>query len=616
MGHTRQQWEDRIRARLGDLGVVQAVPATRIPFALETAFAVVSTDRPYELVATLTGNGALYDLTLTSWEDRWSRIIRVEYPAGEKEPVYLEARDYLVLPGTTTFRLRSAVPTATETAKITYGARWPTPTDTASVDKIPTARFVTTPGGLFAWYDDPDRCARCGSARIERDPDVLDTWFSAGLWPFSTLGWPEATDDLRTFYPTTIMETGYDILFFWVARMVMMGLEFTGRLPFETVYLHGLIRDEQGRKMSKTLGNVIDPLEVMDEFGADALRLTLLTGSTPGNDMNLSAPRVQANRNFANKIWNAGRLVIGAVERLPRGSAPASSPTLADRWVLARRSQLLRNVDRLFESHQYGEAGRQIYEFFWGEFADWYLEAAKLQAAEGTSGARSTVEIMVAVLDTCLRLLHPYTPFVTEELWQRLRDACQAHPSWLTPPAGWGEALVVAPWPTGGSEADDDEAIRRFELLREVIRTVRNARAEKHIDPGRRLGAVVGAGTELAWLREQAPLLCLFARLEADEVSLQERIETPPPGSLPLTAGGVEIYLKLAEAFDARAEGERVARQLETLERQVGRLQSLLAGPFADRAPAEIVGAEREKLRQAEEEAGRLRAQLQGLKDG
>ena len=471
-------------------------------------------------------------------------------------------------------------------------------------------------GAITVARDDPDRCARCGSARIERDPDVLDTWFSAGLWPFSTLGWPEATDDLRTFYPTTIMETGYDILFFWVARMVMMGLEFTGRLPFETVYLHGLIRDEQGRKMSKTLGNVIDPLEVMDEFGADALRLTLLTGSTPGNDMNLSAPRVQANRNFANKIWNAGRLVIGAVERLPRGSAPASSPTLADRWVLARRSQLLRNVDRLFESHQYGEAGRQIYEFFWGEFADWYLEAAKLQAAEGTSGARSTVEIMVAVLDTCLRLLHPYTPFVTEELWQRLRDACQAHPSGLTPPAGWGEALVVAPWPTGGSEADDDEAIRRFELLREVIRTVRNARAEKHIDPGRRLGAVVGAGTELAWLREQAPLLCLFARLEADEVSLQERIETPPPGSLPLTAGGVEIYLKLAEAFDARAEGERVARQLETIERQVGRLQSLLAGPFADRAPAEIVGAEREKLRQAEEEAGRLRAQLQGLKDG
>ncbi len=380
-------------------------------------------------------------------------------------------------------------------------------------------------GGITVARDDPDRCAQCGSARIERDPDVLDTWFSSGLWPFSTLGWPEETDDLRTFYPTTIMETGYDILFFWVARMIMMGLEFTGRLPFDTVYLHGLIRDEQGRKMSKTLGNVIDPLEVMDEFGADALRLTLLTGSTPGNDMNLSVPRVQANRNFANKVWNAGRLVLSAVERLPAGPAERPSPTLADRWILARRGQLLANVDRLFENFQYGEAGRQIYEFFWGEFADWYLEAAKLQASEGPGRARSTAEIMVTVLDTCLRLLHPYTPFVTEELWQRLRDACQAHPSGLTPPGGWGEALIVAAWPTGASEAHDDEAIRRFELLREVVRTIRNARAEKQIDAGRRVGAVLGAGSELTWLREQAPLLCLFARLDEGGLTLQERIE-------------------------------------------------------------------------------------------
>jgi len=468
-------------------------------------------------------------------------------------------------------------------------------------------------GGITVARDDPDRCARCGSARIERDPDVLDTWFSSGLWPFSTLGWPEETDDLRTFYPTTIMETGYDILFFWVARMVMMGLEFTGRLPFETVYLHGLIRDEQGRKMSKTLGNVIDPLEVMDEFGADALRLTLLTGSTPGNDMNLSVPRVQANRNFANKIWNAGRLVLTAVERLPAESAPAPSPTLADRWILARRGQVLANVDRLFEAFQYGEAGRQIYEFFWGEFADWYLEAAKLQASEGPARARSTAEIMVSVLDTSLRLLHPFTPFVTEELWQRLRDACQAHPSGLTPPGGWGEALIVAPWPTTGTEVADDEAVRRFELLREVVRTIRNARAEKQIDPGRRVGAVLGAGSDLAWLREQAPLLCLFARLDEAGLVLGQRIEAPPPGALPLTAGGVEIYLMLAEAVDAKAEGERVSRQLVVIEGQIGRLQALLAGPFADRAPAQVVEAERQKLKQAEEEAARLRSQLQGL---
>jgi len=398
--------------------------------------------------------------------------------------------------------------------------------------------------------------------------------------------------------------------------MVMMGLEFTGRLPFETVYLHGLIRDEQGRKMSKTLGNVIDPLEVMDEFGADALRLTLLTGSTPGNDMNLSVPRVQANRNFANKVWNAGRLVIGAVERLPAEAAASSSPTLADRWILARRAQLLRNVDRLFQSYQYGEAGRQIYEYFWGEFADWYLEAAKLQAAESPSRARRTAEVMVAVLDTSLRLLHPYTPFVTEELWGRLRDACQAHPSGLTPPGGWEEALIVAAWPEADAGADDDESVRRFELLRDVIRTIRNARAEKQIDAGRRIGATLGAGSEAPWMEEQAPLLCHFGRLAAENLVLLERVGTAPPGSLPLTAGGIEIYLDLAEAVDAEEERDRVSRQLQEIEVQIARLRALLGGAFASRAPAEIVAAERQKLIQSEEEAARLHAQLKGLRQG
>ena len=469
-------------------------------------------------------------------------------------------------------------------------------------------------GKITVARQDPDRCAHCGSTEIEQDPDVLDTWFSSGLWPFSTLGWPDDTPDLRAFYPTTIMETGYDILFFWVARMVMMGLEFTGRLPFDTVYLHGLIRDEQGRKMSKTLANVIDPLEVMDEFGADALRLTLLTGSSPGNDMNLSVPRVQANRNFANKVWNAGRLVIRAVQRAPAERDPSTALTLSDRWILARRVQLLRNVDRLFQGFQYGEAGRQIYEFFWGEFADWYLEAAKLQAADSPGRALRSVEIQVRVLDTCLRLLHPYTPFVTEELWGRLRDACLAHQAGLAPPEGWSEALIVASWPQAGSEADDEESIRRFELLREIIRTIRNARAEKQIDPGHRIGAIVGAGHENSWLQEQAPLLSAFARLDPEALVLRERIDAPPAGSLPLTAGGIEIYLIQAGAVDVHEEGERVSRQLQAVEAQIERLESLLAGPFATRAPAEIVAAERKKLEQAREEAARLRIQRDALR--
>ncbi|HMK08498.1 MAG TPA: valine--tRNA ligase, partial [Anaerolineales bacterium] len=429
---------------------------------------------------------------------------------------------------------------------------------------------------------DPDRCAHCGSPNIEQDPDVLDTWFSSGLWPFSTLGWPETTDDLRRYYPTSLMETGYDILFFWVARMVMMGLEFTGQLPFPTVYLHGLIRDEQGRKMSKTLGNVIDPLEVMDEYGADALRLTLLTGSTPGNDMNLSVQRVQANRNFANKVWNAGRMVLGALGRLPLAGA-AGEPTLADRWIRARRAQLLRDVERLFEGFQYGEAGRQIYEFFWGEFADWYLEAAKLQLAAGPAQARRTTEILVAVLDDCLRLLHPFTPFVTEELWGRLRQACLAAPGFAAPEGGWPEALVVAPWPQADPAGEDAESVRRFEMLREVVRTIRNARAEKQIDPTRRIGAAVGGGPEAEWLRQQEHLLCAFARLDTETLVVQELLPSPPAGSLPLTAGGIEVYLLLTDAVDREAEGERVRKSLAQAESQAARLRSLLDGPFAQR---------------------------------
>jgi valyl-tRNA synthetase len=265
--------------------------------------------------------------------------------------------------------------------------------------------------------EDPTQCAHCGSKNIEQDPDVLDTWFSSGLWPFSTLGWPEETPDYKYFYPTSYMETGYDILFFWVARMIMDGLEFTEEVPFHTVYLHGLIRDEHGRKMSKTYGNVIDPLNVMDELGTDALRFTLLVGSTPGNDMNLAVSKVEANRNFANKVWNAGRFVISAVSNQRSAISEKAEYTLADSWIWAKLQELVRNVERLFQTFQYGEAGRQIYEFFWSDFADWYVEIAKGQLAEGGARAYTTADTLARVLDMSLRLLHPFTPFVTEELW-------------------------------------------------------------------------------------------------------------------------------------------------------------------------------------------------------
>src|SRR5512142_597395 len=277
-------------------------------------------------------------------------------------------------------------------------------------------------GHMTTGREDPQQCSTCGSTELTQDPDVLDTWFSSGLWPFSTLGWPDETPDYKYFYPTSYMETGYDILFFWVARMIMDGLEFTGKVPFHTVYLHGLVRDEHGQKMSKTYGNVIDPLVVMDELGTDALRFTLLVGATPGNDMNLSLKRVEANRNFANKIWNAGRFVITSIGSLAPIELPTGGPeapalpltppvaglspyTLADRWIWARLQSLIRDVERLFQSFQYGEAGRQIYEFFWSDFADWYVEIAK-QQMQTEQTRDQTIRMLAGVLDATLRMLH------------------------------------------------------------------------------------------------------------------------------------------------------------------------------------------------------------------
>ena len=469
-------------------------------------------------------------------------------------------------------------------------------------------------GQITVAREDPDRCRHCGSAQITQDPDVLDTWFSSGLWPFSTLGWPEKTPDLDYFYPTSMMETGYDILFFWVARMIMMGLEFTGEVPFRTVYLHGLIRDEQGRKMSKTLGNFIDPLVVMDEFGTDALRFYLLTSSSPGNDINVSVQRVEANRNFANKIWNAGRLVLSAVGRLTDGAAGAGEPTLADRWIEARLRVLRQEVNRLFESHQYGEAGRQIYEFFWGEYADWYLEIAKLHLEQGGETARRTIATMVRVLDDCLRLLHPFAPFVTEELWGHLKQACQKHGPALAPESGWEEALIIARWPESAPEQDGDaEAVSQFGLVMELVRAIRNVRSEKGVEARRRIAATFDGGQQVELLESQRDVLIALARLDAERTAIHRRLATPPAEAVPLVVGSVQAYLPLAGLVDQGQERARVRRELDETIGQIARLEALLAGPFAQRAPADVVAKEQAKLDAARGSRQKLETQLELL---
>ncbi|MEZ0396566.1 MAG: valine--tRNA ligase [Anaerolineales bacterium] len=473
-------------------------------------------------------------------------------------------------------------------------------------------------GGETCARTDPLLCAHCGGKHIRQDPDVLDTWFSSGLWPFSTLGWPDETPDLRYFYPTSVMETGYDILFFWVARMIMMGLEFTGQVPFHTVYLHGLVRDEHGRKMSKSYGNVIDPLVVMDEYGTDALRFTLLVGSTPGQDMNISLKKIEANRNFANKIWNAGRFVIASLAALgedgPRtavsGQQSAVRWTLADSWIWARLQQLVRDVERLFQTYQFGEAGRQIYEFFWSEFADWYVEVAKLQLQDEQT-RRQTAETLVRVLDICLRLLHPFTPFVTEELWGHLRRAVGQNPVLSHLVKDWPEALIIAPWPEPRDpEGWEAAKVADFTLLQEMIRTIRNVRAEKKVAPARRIPALMAGGAKTALLQEQAGVIAALAGLDSSALEIRPAFESKPEQAIALVVGPLEIYLPLAGMTDPEAERARLAKELAETEAHIERLEKLLAGDFAHKAPPAVVQREREKLAAYRETAEKLRAQL------
>jgi valyl-tRNA synthetase len=471
-------------------------------------------------------------------------------------------------------------------------------------------------GKMTVAREDPTECAHCHSHKIHQDEDVLDTWFSSGLWPFSTLGWPEKTKDLEYFYPTSVLETGADILFFWVARMMMFGIEFTGKPPFHTVYLHGLILDEKGKKMSKTKGNVIDPLIVMDEMGTDALRFTLLVGSTPGKDSNLSLKKVEGNRNFANKIWNAGRFVIGSLDQLP--AKPTAKPqwTLADSWIWARLNSLIRETERLFSDYQFGEAGRQIYEFFWGEFADWYLEIAKTQLNEGGDHAYTTAATLVRVLDASLRLLHPFTPFVTEELWQALKKSAQA--AGLTPfdsKLEWEDALIIARWPEATEpEGWEDQTIQNFGLIQEVVRAIRNLRSEKGVQPSKKIAAEIVAGDKAPLLEAQKATLCSLANLEPSSLKIVARLANKLENQVSLVVSGVEIFLPLADLVDPEQEKARMTKELTDTKGQIERLEKLLGSDFGNKAPAAVVEKERERLAQFKETAVKLEQQLAAMK--
>jgi valyl-tRNA synthetase len=470
---------------------------------------------------------------------------------------------------------------------------------------------------------DPTACLHCGSENIHQEEDVLDTWFSSGLWPFSTLGWPDTeAPDFQRFYPTDVRETGYDILFFWVAREMMLGAEMTGQTPYGTVYLHGLVRNEIGDKISKSMENIdeYDPLNIIDKYGSDALRYTLLTSSTPGLDMNLDPRRLEGARNFANKIWQASRFVLMNVSDAEFTSAPVpgfkfnlqpetSNLKLTDRWIISRLNRLTQNLERLFASHQYGEGGRQINEFLWSEFCDWYIEASKVRLYGASTGSEHQEAdkavpqtVLLHVLETSLRLLHPFMPFVTEAIWQALPEGTKE-----------GQTLMMAPWPEPDTALLDEEAEEQMALMMGLIRGIRNRRAEYNVTPGQRIPAIVAAGDAADLLDNQREVFCNLAKLDPQRLTIERTLE-PPEQAATIVVGDVICYLPLAEILDLKEERKRLSKELKELEGRIAHSEELLAGPFAEKAPEHIVQRERDKLADMQTERSQLKDRLEALK--
>jgi valyl-tRNA synthetase len=455
-------------------------------------------------------------------------------------------------------------------------------------------------GEVICQRTDPDKCPKCGSSQLEQDPDVLDTWFSSALWPFSTLGWPQKTEDLDAFYPTDVLVTGRDIIFFWVARMIFSGLQFMEQKPFSEVFIHGLVLDAKGRKMSKSLGNGIDPIEIIEQYGADALRFMLITGNTPGNDLRFQEERLEAARNFANKLWNACRFAIMNLEDYKEGAYPLQL-TLADRWILDRLRQTAAAVNHNLEKYELGEAAREIYDFTWDEFCDWYVETAKARLYKGSAEERHTAQhVLTAVLRSILQLLHPFMPFITEELWQHLPHE--------------GQSIMLAAYPNGQQMAAYEEDTQKMQLLMEIIRSVRNIRAEMNVPPGKKAALSLFADDEaLAVIEEGAAYIRVLAQV--DEIETAPKGSQPPPQAAAAHSVGVEIYVPLKGLIDLEKEAARLQKELAGTQQELKRLQGKLSNPgFLAKAPAEVVEKERSKQVEYEEKAQALAARLELFK--
>lgn len=447
-------------------------------------------------------------------------------------------------------------------------------------------------GEMSASRTDLEKCPKCGSTHIHQDEDALDTWFSSALWPFSTMGWPDNTELLKQFYPTSVLVTGYDIIFFWVARMLIMGMEFMKEIPFEKVFIHGLVRDSQGRKMSKSLGNGIDPLEVIEKYGADTLRFMLITGNTPGNDMRFYWERVEGTRNFANKIWNASRFALMNMEGYDK-DAELAPYTLADKWILSRLQDTVKDVTGLLERFELGEAGRAIYDFIWSEVCDWYIEIAKprLYNKEAAAERATAQHVLATVLVSAMKLLHPYMPFITEEIYQ-----CLPHEA---------ESIMISKWPVANESLVDPEAERGMNAIMDSIKAIRNMRAEVNANPGKKIPAIMLVSEDL---REVVANNDSYIKLLGgiDNLELRPLNGEKPENAMAAVVTGIEVYLPLAGLIDVEKETQRLSKELAAMEKDLQRAGGKLnnAG-FLAKAPEDVIAKERAKY---EELSGKIEA--------
>ena len=445
-----------------------------------------------------------------------------------------------------------------------------------------------------AWYcqdcneiivarETPTHCKKCNSANLKQDEDVLDTWFSSALWPFSTLGWPEQTKDLHKYFPTDVLITGYDIIYFWVARMIFSALEFMDDKPFSDVVITGLVRDAEGRKMSKSLGNGVDPLEVVDNYGADAMRYMLATGTTPGNDQRFHWDKVESARNFANKIWNASRFVMMNVGDITYEEISINGELQAsDKWILHRLNETVAAFDRLLTKYEFGEAGRVLYDFIWSDYCDWYIELAKLTLNGDDEQAKQiTKSVLCYVLDNILKLLHPYMPYITEEIWQHIPHQ--------------GEALVIAKFPEYQEQLKYAEAAEQMSVIMDTIRNVRNVRAEMNVPPSRKVTLLIKPNSDKFQQVFEKGKKFLQGLCNTESLTIDINILTPDKAMTVVTSGG-QLFLPLAGLIDTAKEIARLTKEQEKLQAEVDRIQKKLDNEsFVAKAPAQVIEQERSK---------------------